>query len=91
METKWVWVEPCACVHSHADVQAAGTWLSRSLYHLCEQMEASSPHTDVARAVLTGELTSEAHSRVRSLQVSGSRAVPTRRPSPQLSWVAWRL
>uniref|UniRef100_A0A8D1LZW6 Fanconi anemia group A protein n=1 Tax=Sus scrofa TaxID=9823 RepID=A0A8D1LZW6_PIG len=41
-------------LESHADVQAAGTWLSRSLYHLCEQMEASSPHTDVARAVLTG-------------------------------------
>ncbi|XP_047649477.1 Fanconi anemia group A protein isoform X6 [Phacochoerus africanus] len=40
-------------LESHADVQAAGTWLSGSLYHLCEQMEASSPHTDVARAMLT--------------------------------------
>uniref|UniRef100_A0A8C3WKC1 Fanconi anaemia group A protein N-terminal domain-containing protein n=1 Tax=Catagonus wagneri TaxID=51154 RepID=A0A8C3WKC1_9CETA len=40
-------------LESRADVPAVVAWLSRSLYLLCEQMEASGSHTDVARAVLT--------------------------------------
>lgn len=48
----------CACVLSHADVQAVVVWLFRGLRCLCEQseqVEASSQCADIARAVLSGE------------------------------------
>lgn len=45
------------CVPSHADVQAVVAWLFRNLQGLCEQMDASCPQADIARAVLSGEFT----------------------------------
>ncbi|XP_008048229.1 Fanconi anemia group A protein [Carlito syrichta] len=38
---------------SHPDMQAMGTWLFRNLCLLCEQLEASCPYSDVAKAMLS--------------------------------------
>ncbi|XP_021561324.2 Fanconi anemia group A protein isoform X1 [Neomonachus schauinslandi] len=40
-------------LESHADTQATVAWLFRDLCVLCEQMEASTQHTDIARAMLS--------------------------------------
>ncbi|PNI16151.1 FANCA isoform 12, partial [Pan troglodytes] len=41
-------------LESHPDMHAVGSWLFRNLCCLCEQMEASCQHADVARAMLSG-------------------------------------
>ncbi|XP_047566030.1 Fanconi anemia group A protein isoform X4 [Lutra lutra] len=38
---------------SHADTQSTVAWLFRDLCLLCEQMEASTQHTDIARTMLS--------------------------------------
>nr|XP_054956527.1 Fanconi anemia group A protein isoform X8 [Pan paniscus] len=40
-------------LESHPDMHAVGSWLFRNLCCLCEQMEASCQHADVARAMLS--------------------------------------
>ncbi|XP_034880443.1 Fanconi anemia group A protein isoform X3 [Mirounga leonina] len=40
-------------LESHADTQATVAWLFKDLCVLCEQMEASTQHTDIARAMLS--------------------------------------
>ncbi|KAF5915117.1 hypothetical protein HPG69_013387, partial [Diceros bicornis minor] len=40
-------------LESHADLQATVAWLFRNLRLLCEQIEASCQHTDIARAMLS--------------------------------------
>uniref|UniRef100_A0A096NB00 FA complementation group A n=1 Tax=Papio anubis TaxID=9555 RepID=A0A096NB00_PAPAN len=40
-------------LESHPDMRAVGAWLFRNLCCLCEQIEASCQHADVARAMLS--------------------------------------
>ncbi|XP_027472901.1 Fanconi anemia group A protein isoform X4 [Zalophus californianus] len=40
-------------LESHADTRATVAWLFRDLCLLCEQMEVSTQHTDIARAMLS--------------------------------------
>ncbi|XP_063573874.1 Fanconi anemia group A protein isoform X9 [Pongo abelii] len=40
-------------LESHPDMHAVGSWLFRNLCCLCEQIEASCQHADVARAMLS--------------------------------------
>ncbi|XP_050628827.1 Fanconi anemia group A protein isoform X3 [Macaca thibetana thibetana] len=40
-------------LESHPDMHAVGAWLFRNLCSLCEQIEASCQHADVARAMLS--------------------------------------
>uniref|UniRef100_A0A2K5E3I1 FA complementation group A n=1 Tax=Aotus nancymaae TaxID=37293 RepID=A0A2K5E3I1_AOTNA len=44
-------------LESHPDMRGVGAWLFRNLCCLCEQIEASCQHADVARAMLSGMFT----------------------------------